>query len=301
MLALALALVAGEGSVAAQSAPPPPVTSAPDAELEPGPIPTGAPAAGTPPGDSEPTPSDASHPEPSDVDEDADDAGDEDASPFSFAAEASVVSTYVWRGDRIHDSAFEPAFWAWAEAVYDAGRRGTFTVGFWGSIPFQRQVSTVPEIDPYLIYDVPLGPLRFNVLFYAFLQPQVQQEGGLLGTGYTIVSSLRWADLPVVPTIGFGIDPFVLHDLYPYVQLAASWSRDAWSFDAWTRLGFSSGYDDAAFTTLGFQDWTTSLALTYALPRGAWLAFETQLIYGGRPDIKFTPTARIAIGWAWPG
>ncbi len=204
---------------------------------------------------------------------------DEAGLAWSFLIETSVISTYVWRGEVFLDDRFEPTNWSYAQGTLDFGAAGALTLGVWTDVPFRPQDAITPEIDPYLAYELPAGPVSIGALFWVFLYPEDHRSGGELVGGYAINLDATFTGAALAPTVALSVDPFVGEELYYFVQIDPSETWGRWTLALSSRLGFSHAYGDPAdpHAGFGFQDWTTSLTTRAALEHGFYASLMGQL------------------------
>lgn len=213
------------------------------------------------------------------------------APPLAASAELLAATSYVWRGDRYSQDAFDPNLQPQAELSLQGMGPGVVTLNVWAWVTFSTPGS---EVDPTLGYTLPLGEvleLSLGAIGYFLVDP----GNGLYA--YELMADLAFTDaLPVQPRAGVALNPWPYRGVYGHLGASASkeWGPLTWTVDA--ALG-ASRYADVGGEAqpFGLQDLTGTLDVTLPLAGSLWGALRGGVAHGFRHGRQY-PWAGLAVG-----
>lgn len=201
----------------------------------------------------------------------------------AVSGEVAVASTYLWRGVNYHDDRFEPALQPFVQATW----RG-LTGGVFASLPFAEQSATAYEIDPYVRYARPAGPVELELLYWVFLQPDFEP----VDTGHLLQLTTTYRAV----SAGVSVDPVRDGGAYYFAALARAHTVGDVTFGGAVRAGISHG----GGRDLGLQDVTGTATASYALSPAWYTSALVRVAYGPRmPEgERVIPAVIMAVGFA---
>lgn len=203
-----------------------------------------------------------------------------------YAIDVTVVSSYVWRGDRVTASALAPATQPYAEVGFSPVAGGRLAVGAWTSALVTADAPAY-ELDPYLTYAAPWGPAKITAGYAVYLVAASRP----IDTMHEASLQAELGDLAVVPSIGVAVDVVRTDGWYAWAALAHQVQLGPVTIA--TRL--EVGGSDYAALGAGFQHATASSRLSHPFGRGFYVAATGALAYSGRSG-QLSPTLAVGVG-----
>jgi uncharacterized protein (TIGR02001 family) len=230
------------------------------------------------------------------------------APSVSFTATASVVSQYMFRGQRLNGAGFQPSIEMAA---------GDFTAGVWGNFVLDSQVpdSSDPEIDVYGSYTLTLGKdLTLVPGFTAYFYPKAPTSAGYYRSTFEPSLALNYT------FEGVKVSPKIYYDTVldgATYELSAAYAvplKDVGSeLDFTATAGTYKLKDTANETTPAVKSWgdywllgvsmpfqlskTSKLSLGYAYTEGR-NAFTKQGTLGRAPNSLAVGRGVVTVGYA---
>lgn len=198
------------------------------------------------------------------------------APAVSVTATASVVSQYMFRGQRLNGAGFQPTVEMAA---------GSFTAGLWGNFVLEEKVpdSSDPEIDLYGSYTMTVGPdLTLVPGFTAYFYPSAPSGAGLYRTTFEPNLALNYTVAGVRLTPKFYYDTVLRGSTY---ELSAAYALPL--------KGLGSELDfTATFGTYLFKDVANDTTPKVKSWGEYWLV-------GVAMPFQLSRDSRLSLGWAY--
>lgn len=205
-----------------------------------------------------------------------------------FTVEVTSVSSYVWRGDRLSSDGMRPLLQPYAEVAISAVGPGSLTVGLWSSSAL-AEASVAQELDPYVSYTVPAGPLALEAGYAVYLLPEAEVVDSM--HELSLQATTEWA-FPVQLFLGVAVDPIRTEGWYGFGGATFAFAAGTVEFSTTLNLG---GSDYAAVAT-SLQDITLSSRASYGFgDSGLYVAASAAAAYSGRAE-ELYPYAGLSVG-----
>ncbi|MBI3204579.1 MAG: hypothetical protein HYZ29_23795 [Myxococcales bacterium] len=240
-------------------------------------------------------------------------AEEEEEPPISFTVEAAVATSYVWRGFLLSTKLMKPVFQPYAEVSVNQLGPGALAVGVWMNKALTKEAGlddSPLELDPYLAYTLPVGPVELKLGYTAYLYP-THDDYGLekLDGGHEFgVQGTFDLGLPISPYACVFVEPVRWKGVY--AAAGVNHTLEAGAFELATTLNFGVGmykYEDGADDDqdFGLQDITLSTKGTYSFGEsGLYAAATLAAAYPGVEQLdedgnkrKLLPYGLLAVGF----
>lgn len=198
----------------------------------------------------------------------------------TYLAELNFVSSYVWRGQRLSSDAMEPTAQPWGEVGLDSLGPGLLTVGVWTSRALTEERSN-QEIDPYISYTIPVGPLALKTGYIAYVIPSADPADSM--HEFSLQAATTW-QFPVSLVAGLAVDPIRTDGWYAFGGASHSFRLAGGSVDAMLNVGGS----DYAGVDRSLQDVTGTARASHPLGgSGAYVALTASSAWSGREETLY--------------
>jgi hypothetical protein len=205
-----------------------------------------------------------------------------------FTVEVTSVSSYVWRGDRLSSDGMRPLLQPYAEVAISSVGPGSLTFGLWSSSALAED-SVAQELDPYVSYTVPAGPLALKAGYAVYILPEADVVDSM--HEFSLQATTEW-EFPVKLYLGAAVDPIRTEGWYGFGGATLAFAAGPVNFSTALNVG---GSDYAAVAT-SLQDVTLSSRASYGLgDSGMYVAASAAAAYSGRAE-ELYPYAGLSFG-----
>jgi hypothetical protein len=198
---------------------------------------------------------------------------------FTYSAELTFVSSYVWRGQRFSTDAVEPLAQPYVEVGADPLGPGTLAVGLWTSRALTEDQAN-QELDPYASYAVAAGPLVLKASYAVYMTMNASPVDTMHEIALQATSA--W-ELPVTLMAGVAVDPIRTDGWYAFGGAKRSFAVGDGAVEASLNVGGS----DYAGIDLSLQDVTATARASYPVGSGAYLALSGSSTWSGRDHTSY--------------
>jgi hypothetical protein len=198
------------------------------------------------------------------------------------------VSSYVWRGDRLSTDAMEPLAQPYAEVGLDSLGPGAMAVGVWTSRALTEEAAN-QEIDPYITYAIPVGPLALKAGYIVYMGPSARPVDMM--HELSLQATTAW-EFPVSLVAGLAVDPIRTDGWYAFGGASHSFGLG----DGSVATSLNVGGSEYAGLDRSLQDVTaTARASQPIAASGAYVALTVSSAWSGR-DERFYSFAGLGVG-----
>lgn len=196
---------------------------------------------------------------------------------FTYSAELTFVTSYVWRGQRLSTDAMEPLAQPFVELGLDPLGPGTLTAGVWSSRALTEKEAN-QEFDAYISYAVPVGPLALKGGYIVYVLPSEDPADAM--HEFSLQAATRW-ELPVTLAAGLAVDPIRTDGWYAFGGASHSFGLAGGSLDTSLNVGGS----DYAGMDRSLQDVTATARASHPIGgSGAYVAMTASSAWSGRDE-----------------